>query len=405
MSSLEKEGGTLFLREMTLYYTRYKQKKIEREFSLFEVWGWAILSAFILTVALSLAELASAAPTSGGLFTFGHALASLTGWTKFRFQQVCKYRNKKPILLASSIDWAYAIQVMAVATIRVKRREFCTNDRTDIWLAVAWAETYIMLRIVFLVVLPNYTPKGSMNNASFALGKLHKPTNAATTVPWATIGAVALGCILGTAINIVLAFCAGRDMATILDSKIGHPMVRAGTHSLCSVIVIAQYMMGSNMLLAASRQTFAFSRDGALPLSRYMCSINRYMKTPGNSDIIFIRKAFLILAVWFVAVLAPCMGLLSFSGPSAKNALFAVSIIGNNITYTILIVARFIYSRHTFQRGPYSRDMAVVVMYGASVFSLAWYYIPKYRGIHWFNWTHDYWGWHYGKSSRLVKPT
>jgi len=32
------------------------------------VWGWLIASAFIMTVGLSMAELASAAPTSGGLY-------------------------------------------------------------------------------------------------------------------------------------------------------------------------------------------------------------------------------------------------------------------------------------------------------------------------------------------------
>lgn len=41
--------------------------------------------------------------------------------------------------------------------------------------------------------------------------------------------------------------------------------------------------MGSSMVLAASRQTFAFSRDGALPFSGLLYRINKRTKTPVNT--------------------------------------------------------------------------------------------------------------------------
>lgn len=41
--------------------------------------------------------------------------------------------------------------------------------------------------------------------------------------------------------------------------------------------------MGSSMVLAASRQTFAFSRDGALPFSSILYRINKTTKTPVNT--------------------------------------------------------------------------------------------------------------------------
>ncbi|KAF8525176.1 amino acid/polyamine transporter I [Hysterangium stoloniferum] len=502
ISSLEKDRGrqepVRTADEALLHSLGYKQE-FKREFSPFEVfgiafsiigllpsiasvlfyavpnggpvgmvWGWAVPSAFILTVALSLAELASAAPTSGGLYFWTYKYASPE--TRNLLCWIVGYANTiGSISGVASIDWACAVQVMAAAAIGSRDESFVptAGETYLVYLAIVVTHAvvcslatrvlarlqsiYVVLNItlciVFIVVLPILTPKGSINDASFALGNFtnlsgwpdgfafflswqapawtiagfdssvhisEEATNAATAVPWAIVGAVALGGILGTAINIVLAFCAGRDMAAILDSKIGQPMATIifdrlgsrGTLSLWSVIVIVQYMMGSSMLLAASRQTFAFSRDGALPLSRYMYSINRYTKTPVNT-------------VWFVAVLAAFLGLLSFAGPSATNALFALSITGNNIAYTIPVVARFIYSRHTFQRGPFSlgrcslpiamiavgfmafiniifffpptpqtntKDMnySVVVMCGAIIFSLAWYYMPKYGGIHWF---------------------
>ena len=71
--------------------------------------------------------------------------------------------------------------------------------------------------------------------------------------------------------------------------------------------------MGSSMLLASSRQAFAFSRDGALPFSNWLYRMNGYTGTPVNT-------------VWFVAILAIILGLLAFAGPSAINAVFSLGV-------------------------------------------------------------------------------
>ncbi len=76
---------------------------------------------------------------------------------------------------------------------------------------------------------------------------------------------------------------------------------------------MTRYMMGSSMVLAASRQSFAFSRDGALPFSRYLYRMNGYTGTPVNT-------------VWFVAIGSILLGLLAFAGDAAINAIFAMSI-------------------------------------------------------------------------------
>ncbi|KIJ25202.1 hypothetical protein M422DRAFT_193763, partial [Sphaerobolus stellatus SS14] len=171
-----------------------------------------------------------------------------------------------------------------------------------------------------------------------------------------------------------------------------------GALSLWSIIVLVQYMMGTSMLLASSRQTFAFSRDGALPFSKYMYRINSFTKTPVNT-------------VWYSAFLAALLGLLVFAGNSATNALFA---------YTIPIAARFLYSRDTFVPGPFNlgrgslpiatisiifmafiniifffptspnpsvaeMNYTIVVWFGTLFLSVVWYYFPVYGGVHWFN--------------------
>lgn len=83
-----------------------------------------------------------------------------------------------------------------------------------------------------------------------------RSTNAAIAVPWAIVGATAVGGILGTALNIVLAFCAGTDIDSIVNNKIGQPMATVlfnslgqhGTLILWSFIVLVQYQMGSSMV-------------------------------------------------------------------------------------------------------------------------------------------------------------
>jgi len=236
-------------------------------------------------------------------------------------------------------------------------------------------------------------------------------SNAATAVPWAIVGAISIAGVLGLAINMSLAFCMGTDlealfdtaqpMAAIFNNSFGHK----GTLTLWSFVVLVQYMMGSSMLLAASRQTYAFSRDGALPFSFWLYRMNGYTKTPVNT-------------VVFVAFLALLCGLLAFAGTTAINAIFAISVTAVYVEYAIPISARWL-GDNNFKPGPFSLGLmslpvsiiavvfmlflgivflfpttpqtdvpdmnyTVVVLGGVLILSLVWYYFPKYGGVHWF---------------------
>lgn len=61
-----------------------------------------------------------------------------------------------------------------------------------------------------------------------------------------------------------------------------------------------QYLCGCSQTVDASRVVFAFSRDDALPGSRWWKRVNQYTQTPVN-------------AVWFVILLSVICGSLSFS--------------------------------------------------------------------------------------------
>ncbi len=97
--------------------------------------------------------------------------------------------------------------------------------------------------------------------------------------------------------------------------------------------------MGTSMLLAASRQSFAFARDGALPFSGWLYRMNGYTKTPVNT-------------VWFCSISAVLLGLLAFAGEQAINAVFSISVISLYVAYSIPIAARFIFTNN-FKPGPF----------------------------------------------------
>ncbi|KAF8330575.1 amino acid/polyamine transporter I [Cantharellus anzutake] len=434
------------------------------------VWGWLVASLFLMTIALAMAELASAAPTSGGLYFWAHHYAS-PKWRNL-FAWIVGYANTVgTIASVASIDWGCAVQIMAAATIGSPHLSFSptTSQTFAVYLAIALSHVVvcclgtavlarlqniytflnIALCLAITIVIPAVTPKEYHNTASYALGNFtnlngwpndfafflswmspvwticsfdssvhisEEATNAATAVPWSIVLATGVGGILGAAILIVLSFFMGTDMESIVNNPIGQPMAtilfnslgRKATLSLWAIVVIVQYMMGSSMLLASSRQTFAFSRDGALPFSRYLYRMNSFTGTPVNT-------------VWFSGIGAALLGLLSFAGPAAISAIFSISVMGLYIAYSVPIMCRFAFrgSANRFEPGPFylgrwglpiaivavhfmafinviflfpstphpgANDMnySIVVMGSVLIFSLTWYYFPVYGGVNWF---------------------
>lgn len=117
--------------------------------------------------------------------------------------------------------------------------------------------------------------------------------------------------------------------------------------------VVFRYMMGSSIVLAASRQSFAFARDGALPFSNLLYRINAYTGTPVNT-------------VWFDCGFALLIGLLALSGSAAVNATFTISVTALYVAYTLPIVSRFVFDNN-FKPGPFSLGVLVRFALSSSV--------------------------------------
>ena len=107
------------------------------------------------------------------------------------------------------------------------------------------------------------------------------------------------------------------------------------------LMFIVQFLMGLSIIVAASRQSWAFSRDGALPFSSFLRVISE-------------RMGFIPLrAIWACAISAIVMGLLSLIAPVAAQALFSLAAAGNNLAWGIPIFSRLVWGQKKFQPGPF----------------------------------------------------
>lgn len=87
---------------------------------------------------------------------------------------------------------------------------------------------------------------------------------------------------------------------------------------------------------------FAFARDGALPFSSVLHRINSRTRTP-------------VIAVWVCVFGAFLVGLLTFAGAAAINAIFAMAVGAQYLAYGVPI-ACFALAKGTdrARRGPFT---------------------------------------------------
>jgi len=155
--------------------------------------------------------------------------------------------------------------------------------------------------------------------------------------------------LFGFILVIVIAACMSQDLDSILTSPFGQPMAQIyynalgknGALGLMSLLFIVQFLMGLSILVAASRQSWAFSRDGALPFSSF------FRKISPRAGYIPLRM------VWGCVFVAAILGLLSLIAPAAAQALFSLAVAGNNLAWGTPILCRLVWGQKKFRPGPF----------------------------------------------------
>lgn len=363
-------------------------------------WGWLVPSMFVLSVGMAMGELGSALPTSGGLYwwTFRFSPEKVRKPLSF----LIGYSNTLGLIGGvCSITYGFSTMVMSIPAI--SNPSFVPNDyqRYGVFVGGLLLEVLvisigtkfisklqsfcIILNLIAILITVIALPIGlgseNMNSAKYVftdttvysewpkgwaffmswlsaiwtMGGLdscvhmaEEASNAAKAVPLGIILSVIMAGILGLGLSSVIAACIP-DFSAVLNNQYGQPMAavymtalgRNWTIAMMVLIAVIQFFMGISITLAASRQCWAFSRDGALPFSRWVRVVNTRLGVPTR-------------ALWFSAFCAGVIGLLCIINQAASIALFSLAVSGNSLAWMTPILCRAIwFKKDEFTPGPF----------------------------------------------------
>ena len=354
-------------------------------------YGWPLVTVFTLAVAMSMAELASALPTSGAMYHWSSRLGG-KGWGWF----TAWFNIGGNLTLLAAVDYGCAKFVMPLVGLEASNRNLLLvfaailtshalfnhfGIRLVAWLNDLSVAVHIIGIVAIVGALLLFAPKQPAsfffarvtNNpanwpywGAFIIGLLQAQwtftgydASAAVSeetvdprrrAPWGMVMAVVVSSVVGYLLLIALtlsikdigAALSAKDASdnsvpaviVILQTALGE---RAGT-LFSALASVAMWFCGLSAVTWCSRVVYAFARDGGLPGSSLWRRVSRKHQTPA-------------LAVWLsiaVAFLA-----LVYSGAYATVA--ALSVIGLYVSYVIPVYLSWRHRRKTGQtiRGPW----------------------------------------------------
>ncbi|KAK6540090.1 hypothetical protein TWF694_008920 [Orbilia ellipsospora] len=365
------------------------------------VWGWIIAMVFIQCVAMSMAELCSSMPTSGGLY-YAAAVLAPEGWGPFAAWCTGWSNWIVQVTAAPSVDYAMAAMILALgsmanpdyvptqyqtfllSTLLMIIHGFISSMPT-LWIArfnsVGTIINIIALVVVIIVIPagtnrtnPKFNPSSSVwgdisNMTSYPDGiavlmsfisviwtmsgydspfhLAEECSNANIASPRAIVLTSGIGGVMGWFLQLVVAYTV-IDIGAVLDSNLGQPWAAyclqvlpyKTSVAIIALTVVCAFSMGQGCMVAASRVTYAYARDDCFPLSKYWKRVHPITKTP-------------VMAVWFNCVIGILLLLLIFAGDIAIGAIFSVGAIAAFVAFTIPIFIRVFFVGDRFRRGPW----------------------------------------------------
>ncbi|TGO36809.1 hypothetical protein BHYA_0114g00230 [Botrytis hyacinthi] len=360
------------------------------------VWTYLVGCLLLIPVALSLGELGSSMPTSGG---FGYmnvlgyisiyastiyaatlilgAICSINTDSAFvatKYQnygmfaattfltfamtcvpsQILSRLNMFYIFLQFAMLFALIVALAAGTPSELKNSAsfvFTDFENTGFWTDNGWAFMLSFLTPVWVV-------SGFESAATIA----EEASNAARAVPFAMVSSLITAAVTGWAVIITIAFCMGTDVIGIVTSPLGQPLAQIafnslgkdGSVALLVFLWISSVANCSILMVAASRETFAFARDHGLPFSSYLRVLSPN-KTP-------------IRAISFVALCTLTEGLLMLVNTIAINSIFNLAIMGLYFAYCMPLISRLLFGNFT----PGVWYMGDKISYISAVYSVVW---------------------------------
>ncbi|KAM3165098.1 GABA-specific permease [Lachancea thermotolerans] len=388
------------------------------------VWGWFIAGIFILAVGCGMSELASAIPTSGGLYYYTYYYAPQKYKAFFSF--VIGYSNSLALVSGlCSITYGLAEEILSIVVVSKDGDFTITNGKTyGVFVAGIAATTVVTsiatvavsklqtvsilanvgLIVLFFIVLPIgvANTKGlDFNDGSFIFGKwLNETTwpdgwqfmlaglqpaiwtigafdscihmseeakNATKAVPLGIISSISVCWILGFLICIVMAACMGPDIDAILGSSFGSPLPQILYNALGKkwTIAIMTLIAACQFLMGCSILT-AISRQIWAFARDDGLMFSKYIKVVNK------KLSSPLRATWFGAVCALVIGLLCLIGGTASNALFSLGIGGNYLAWMAPNLLRMTTGKDLFRPGAFymGKTWSPIVNWTAIVFQI-----------------------------------
>jgi amino acid transporter len=359
-------------------------------------WGWLLVGAFCVLVAMAMAEIASSMPTAGALYFWasklgGPAWGWFTGWFNLIGQ----------IAVTAAIQYGSA--TFATALLSLWFPSFVGTDTTTIFivftvivaaqlglnllnvnllsrlntLSAWWHMAGVALIVVILLIVPT-----EHQSASFVFGEVINNSGFSDTSIWFVFGlgllmaqytvtgydasahmseetrgasrATALGMIWAVVASVLFGFVllvavtfAVPNVQGTLDAG-GMAVVYIWTEAtneawaefMLIIAVIAQLFCGTASLTSASRMMFAFSRDRAVPFSRLWRRVGAN-RVPVNSVI--------AIAVTAWALMIPTLA----NGAVGYAVGTSIAVIGLYIAFALPIILR-IKAGDRFEPGAWS---------------------------------------------------
>ncbi|KAH6659532.1 amino acid permease, variant [Truncatella angustata] len=404
------------------------------------IWAWFSGAFFSLCIALSVAELMSAYPTSGGMyFVTKHVFpedkvplaAWIIGWSNFLGQTAgaasLGYSIAQMILAAVVIgseqdDGTFAYTPTAEVTVALSivilicHGIICSFSTAKLSSIIKWFAPInckpnqlvgsVAISIALLVLLPNKPPAsrvfgevsdGSGWNSkgfSFLIGYLsvawtmtdydatghisEELHSAAITGPVAIFQAVLVSWFFGWLLNIALGFGAG-DVASLLSTQMGNPAAQVFYNA-------GGRRGGLVMWFWVILIQFFTGITALLADSRTCFALARDEALPFSSALrrMNSRTQTPLYSVWVVVMACCLMNLIGLGSFQTINGIYGVTAPAMDLSYIAVIAARMYYekerpiSKGPFQMGRWQKPINTIAIVWVLFISVILFFPPTY---------------------------
>ncbi|RCH80449.1 hypothetical protein CU098_001084, partial [Rhizopus stolonifer] len=360
-------------------------------------WGMIVVAPFVMCIALSMAEVVSAYPLAGGIYSWCFLLSNKE-WGPF-MAWIGGYLYLIGLVTANiTLSWSVSEFVIGIANTVNETQIESQGVYVGLYCCVfflATAYNFLGIRfsaylnkfllfwvgvgtIVIICTVPAMAPKhnsakwvfteftnttGYTNQGLvFLLGLLQAgwtligyecgvqivegTKKADITAPRGIIVCVISAIVQGFAIILITLFSI-QDVEALFESSmpVATFFLQATNARLTTfflaIMVLAQFGSLCNSILATVHIIWALSRDGCLPFSKTFYQLNEKTKVPG--------RALIFQLIISIAIIMP-----SFGSAVYWQAIMSTSVISINASYGLPLLSRLLWVRNDMPKGPFS---------------------------------------------------